>query len=410
MANRIWIMKINEKQLHAIALQRAEEMNDVKSFFMSNMSHELRTPLNAIVGLTNIIDQETQEPGTSINLQLIRSASDSLISSLDDIFDFAKIEKGELQLDQLPFLLSPIMDKAVRRFTILALEKNLEFKTDFSFNTDLQVIGDPLRLEQILNNILSNAIKFTTAGGVLFSVSSTVDDKHILTMDIAVTDTGIGIAPEKLEAVFEAFSQVEASNKRRFGGFGIGLSIVKTLVDRKKGKINIESKLGIGTTCSILLKFPTTVYPSLRMNRFPQDKYDLLGAKILVVEDNKMNQMVLKMMFSKWTGATASFADDGALALEMLQLEKIDLVLMDLQMPVMDGYEATAAIRSGIAGSQNLSVPIIALTADLMDSTKNTVFGLGVNDFMTKPVDQQLLYDKVVGLHTQRYPYDKLLY
>ncbi|TDO20177.1 hybrid sensor histidine kinase/response regulator [Pedobacter duraquae] len=398
MANRIWVMKVKEKELHAIALQRAEEMNDVKSFFMSNMSHELRTPLNAIVGLTNIIDQETKEPATSANLQLIRSASDSLISSLDDIFDFAKIEKGELQLDQLPFLLAPLMEKVSRRFTILALEKNLDFKTDFRFNTDIQVIGDPLRLEQILNNILSNAIKFTVHGGVLFSVSSKIDEQHKLTLDIVITDTGIGIVPEKLDAVFEAFSQVEATNTRRFGGFGIGLSIVKTLIDRKKGKITIQSKLGVGTTCSISLVFPVTAYPAAVQNRFPQNRYDLLGSKILVVEDNKMNQMVLKMMFSKWGGTTASFADHGADALEQLLLEEIDLVLMDLQMPVMDGYEATAAIRGGKAGDRNIMVPIIALTADLMDSTKNTVFELGVNDFMTKPVDQKTLYEKITSL------------
>ncbi|EDM38314.1 Signal transduction histidine kinase-like protein [Pedobacter sp. BAL39] len=398
MASRISLMKEKEKELSAIALQRSEEMNDVKSFFLSNMSHELRTPLNAILGLTDIISDENSDVKTRANLQLIKNASDTLISSLDDIFDFVKIEKGELTLDAVPFSLPEVLTKINQRFNSHSTQKGLLFISKIDIDKEVLLMGDQARMEQILNNLLGNAIKFTQHGYISFEVTSKQVGDQRMQISIGITDTGIGIAASKLDTIFEIFSQVEASNTRRFGGFGIGLSIVKTLVDLHKGAINIKSKIDVGTICTVDLFYDVVINVPVEDNVFPVDRYDLLGKNVLVVEDNKMNQMVLKMMFNKWENTRCFFADQGEEALTVLKNESIDVVLMDLQMPVMDGYEAISCIRAGKAGIQNVSVPIIVLTADLVDSTRQGVFELGVDDFMTKPVDQQLLYSKITSL------------
>lgn len=398
MAQRIGTLKSKAEELNLLALQRAEEMNDVKSYFMSNMSHELRTPLNAIVGLTNIIDAESKDPEIKAKLQLIKAASDSLLSSLNDIFDFAQIEKGDLKIDKVSFSAYEVFEKTRKRFSDLALEKALGFDFASNLNANVSILGDPVRLEQVINNILDNAVKFTSAGKISFNVEAKVSNENDLQLLVVISDTGIGIPESKLNGVFELFSQVEADNKRRFGGFGLGLGVVKTLVELQDGTIRLTSKVGSGTTCKIALTYPIDKIRKVVLNIFPEDRFDLLGRKILVVEDNKMNQMVLKMMFKKWANNTVIFAEHGAEGLSALQAEQIDIILMDLQMPVMDGYEAIAAIRSGAAGCENSDLPIIVLTADLMDSSKKNVFDLGVNDFMTKPVDQQMLYSKITML------------
>ncbi|MDB5020708.1 MAG: hybrid sensor histidine kinase/response regulator [Pedobacter sp.] len=401
MAKRIGTLKSKAEELNILALQRSEEMNDVKSYFMSTMSHELRTPLNAIVGLTSIIDAESKDPETKAKLQLIKSASDSLLSSLNDIFDFAKIEKGELRIDKVSFSGFEVVEKLRKRFFDLALEKGLAFEFASNMKSNVSIIGDPARLEQVLNNLLDNAVKFTSSGAVSFDIEANVVAGNQLQLLVVIGDTGIGIPESKLAGVFDLFSQVEADNKRRFGGFGLGLGVVKTLVELQDGTIKLASKVGFGTTCTIELRYPIDRVIQTVINKFPSEHYDLLGHKILVVEDNKMNQMVLKMMFKKWENNTVIFAEHGGQAISALQAQQIDLILMDLQMPVMDGYEAIAAIRSGLAGEENTDLPIIALTADLMDSSKQKVFDLGVNDFMTKPVDQELLYSKITVLLSQ---------
>jgi signal transduction histidine kinase/AmiR/NasT family two-component response regulator len=398
MAKRIGTMKSKAEALNLLALQRAEEMNDVKSYFMSNMSHELRTPLNAIVGLTNIIDSESKDPETKAKLQLIKNASDSLLSSLNDIFDFAQIEKGELRINQVSFSCVEVVEKLRKRFFDLASEKGIAFDYASNLNAQVTVLGDPVRLEQVLNNILDNALKFTSSGSVSFNIEASIEAGNELQLLVEIRDTGIGIPASKLNGVFELFSQVEANNKRRFGGFGLGLGIVRTLVELQKGTIELTSKVDMGTTCRITLNYPVEHIVQTVLNKFPEDRFDLLGKKILLVEDNKMNQMVMKMMFKKWANNTVIFAEHGGEALSALKAEQVDLILMDLQMPIMDGYEAIAAIRSGVAGAGNSDLPIIALTADLMDSSRQRVFDLGVNDFMTKPVDQQLLYSKITLL------------
>lgn len=397
MSNRIGLLKSKKEELQTFALQRSQEMNNVKSYFLSNMSHELRTPLNAILGLTNIMGEETSDPKLKAYCETIKYASHGLISSVNDILDFSKIEKGQLKLDNIEFKPAQVMDKVRTALLTQAENKGLSFEFNTNLTDRVSVIGDPIRLEQMLNNILSNAIKFTAKGGVTFSVDASTEAEQF-ELRLTVSDTGLGIEKEKLDSVFGVFSQVDLDTKRKFGGFGIGLSVVKALVDLHKGKIRLNSEVDKGTTCIIELRYPLASIMQEFRNSYPVDSYDLLNKHILVVEDNQMNQMVIRMMLKQWQNTTVSFANDGAEGLDALQNNQIDLILMDLQMPVMDGYEATSAIRGGKAGIEHINIPIIVLTADVMDATKERVFELGVDDYMTKPLDQKLLYQKVTAL------------
>lgn len=395
MSNRIRLLKSDQEKLQTIALQRSQEMNEVKSYFLSNMSHELRTPLNAILGITNSMQAEATDPKIKANFETIKYVSHSLISSVNDILDFSKIEKGQLVLQNAKFEPLKILEEARISASIQAKDKGLAFEFVKPKKENIVVIGDAGRLTQIVNNILNNAIKFTDKGFIRFSIEFIEKSEDTLNLLIKISDTGIGITQEKISSIFNMFTQVDTDNKRKFGGFGIGLCVVKALVDLQKGDIKIDSKINEGTICTISLNYEIAPAVKVPVNNFPTDVCDLMGKNILIVEDNQLNQMVIKMMLKKWLNTTTFLAKDGSESLEVLKNENIDVVLMDLQMPVMDGYEATQAIRAGQAGEQNVNVPIIVLTADVMESTKERVFELGVNDFMTKPIDQNILYQKV---------------
>ena len=397
MANRIRVLKTKKEELQTIALQKSQEMNDMKSYFLSNMSHELRTPLNAIMGLSNIMENENNDPKVKEKCEIIKEAAGSLLASVSDILDFSNIEHGGLKLDRIPFEPLIIIKRLSAKTKNQAEANGLNFRFESDLIDHTLLLGDPIRFEQIVNNILNNAVKFTSSGSITLKVSSLiVDDKQELNIEIA--DTGLGISPEKLTSIFDMFSQVNIDNKRKFGGFGIGLCLVKALVDLHHGTIELTSEVNKGTTCLTSLSFVIAPVPIKPLNLFPTDTYDLLNKHVLVVEDNPMNQMVLKMMLKKWKNTSVSFANDGSEGLAALDSKEIDIVLLDLQMPVMDGYEATEAIRGGKVGDRNTNIPIIVLTADMMDSTRERVFELGVNDYMNKPVDQKLLYEKITML------------
>lgn len=396
MVNRIGILRSKKEELQTVALQKSEEMNDIKSYFLSNMSHELRTPLNAILGLAAIMEKESNDPKVTANCEIIKYASHGLISSVNDILDFSKVEKGELELDKTEFAPFDVFKKLALSAEKQSHDKGLRFNFVTSLKDDLIVIGDPVRLEQIIYNVLGNALKFTSKGSIDFEiVSQSVN--QILNLKIIIRDTGTGIPKEKLETIFGLFSQTNIDNKRKHGGFGIGLSIVKALTDLHHGEIKIKSKLNEGTTCIIEIKFPIQETVKKIASTYSEDYYDLMGRHILVVEDNPMNQMIIQMMLEDWKNTAISLADDGAQCLEILKKEKIDLVLMDLQMPVMDGYEAISAIRQGLTGATNMDIPIIVLTADVTKETKERVYNLGATDYMNKPVEEQVMYKKITA-------------
>lgn len=402
LANRIRMLRNNKDELQILALQKAEEMSELKSYFLSNMSHELRTPLNAILGLAAIMEKESNDPRVLANCEVIRYASHGLISSVNDIIDFSKVEKGELKLEKIDFNPVHILNKLSLSAEKQCKDKGLTFKLIQSMNEDLVLIGDPVRFEQIIHNVLGNAIKFTAHGNVTMEAKSAIA-QNLLTLQLTIKDTGIGIPKEKLGSIFSLFSQNRSDNKRTHGGFGIGLSIVKVLIDLHQGKINIESAVDVGTSCDIKLTYPIQETIEKTINLYPEDEYNLLGKHILVAEDNTMNQMIIQMMLEDWKNTRVSLANDGAECLKILKDDdSIDLVLMDLQMPVMDGYEAIAAIRNDLTGINKTNIPIIVITADTTTDTKDRIFSIGADDYMSKPIEEEMMYQKLTAVLSRR--------
>ncbi|SEF64453.1 hybrid sensor histidine kinase/response regulator [Algoriphagus boritolerans] len=395
MANRIRILRNEKEKAQGLALQRSEESNEIKSFFLANMSHELRTPLNAILGLSQSIMKEISDERIKENLEVIKYSSVSLLSSIDDILDYSKIEKGELNLEQKPFDLQKSLSEIKALTYQQARDKGLIFSYEENVELPKRIVGDAVRFRQILNNILHNAIKFTPSGKVKLQVSQFEEIGENQQVTFKISDTGIGIKPEKLDRIFESFIQEQLDDKRKFGGFGLGLCIVKALTDLYQGSVAIESKPGVGTTVDVKLTFQKAQeepFESIKKNA----KTILKGKSILVVEDNPVNQLVIKSILRKWEGITFDFAGHGIEALDRLNSKSFDLILMDLQMPEMDGYEATEAIRKGQGGDRHTNIPIIAVTADTTEKSKIRASTVGMDDYLTKPVDAELLLEKVV--------------
>ncbi|WP_366184115.1 7TM diverse intracellular signaling domain-containing protein [Flavobacterium ovatum] len=395
MANLIRNLKNEKNELNRLALIRSEEMNDLKSYFLSNISHELRTPLNAIMNLIDAVSSEVEDEKIKKNCQVIKYSSHSLLSSVNDILDFSKIEKKEIKLDKVNFNLLSVIEEVKNNSEIRVLDKGLEFiYTKRGVFPDM-VSGDEMRLVQVINNVVSNAIKFTSEGFVKFEIESIVRSDTVRSLVVTVSDSGVGISKDKIDSIFDSFSQHNIDNKRKFGGLGLGLYIVKTLVDMQDGTIVMNSYPNKGTSCVITLDYEIVEQHKVEVVALLPEVYDLKGKTILVVEDNSINQMVIKMILKKWKNTQIIFANDGQEGLDAFKSHAIDIVLMDLQMPVMDGYEATIAIRNGEAGLENANVPIIAVTADVMETTKERVFEIGMNDYLTKPVKKELLYQTV---------------
>jgi signal transduction histidine kinase/ActR/RegA family two-component response regulator len=398
MANLIRNLKNETNELNRIALIRSEQMSDLKTYFLSNISHELRTPLNAIMNLTDSISSEVEDEKIKQKCQIIKYSSNSLLSSVNDILDFSKIEKNELKIEKILFNPKKVFLDLKNNAEMQAKDKGLDF--DFSISNDLPAIlkGDEIRLMQIVSNVLNNAIKFTSSGLINFSIDVLLQENNIARLIIKVTDTGVGISHEKMDRIFDSFSQNNIDNKRKFGGLGLGLFIVKTLVDMQDGTLSMKSELGQGTSCEITIDFEVVESKKIEIVTTEPIVYDLGGKTILVVEDNAMNQMVIKMITKKWLNTTVLYSNNGQEGLDMFKTNKIDIVLMDLQMPVMDGYEATIAIRNGDAGTENTNIPIIAVTADVMESTKSRTAAIGMNHYLSKPIKKEDLYEVIKAL------------
>jgi signal transduction histidine kinase/CheY-like chemotaxis protein len=398
MSNLIRNLKNEKNELNRLALVRSEEMNDLKSYFLSNISHELRTPLNAIMNLIDSISKEVKDDAIKKNCQIIKYSSHSLLSSVNDILDFSKIEKGELKLEESQFepvkVLEHLKNNAINR----AHDKGLEFQFSKSANIPDCIIGDVTRLAQVVNNVLSNAIKFTSEGVVKFHIDAEMKPNNRANLILTVSDSGVGIPKEKMDSIFDSFSQNNIDNKRKFGGLGLGLYIVKTLVDMQKGTVEMDSIENVGTTCKISIDFDVVPQEKKEVIAIEPVVYDLEGKTILVVEDNPINQMVVKMIVKKWLNTTVVYANNGQEGLDAFETNQFDIVLMDLQMPIMDGYEATIAIRNGEAGISNANIPIIAVTADVMETTKERVKEIGMNNYLSKPIRKETLFQMIKDL------------
>jgi len=397
MANRIRLLKTEKEEIQKIALMRAVESNDMKTYFLSNMSHELRTPLNAIVGLSKSILSSTDNTSIKNNLEVIQYSSMSLLGSINDILDYSRIEKGELKLARDDFNLPRIIQELKVVTNQKSREKGLDFIYDERNDINIKLVGDPIRLKQIISNVLDNATKFTQNGQIKLAVGTKEKKGNIVTLILEIEDTGVGIAKEKLNQVFDSFSQEQINDKRKYGGFGIGLCIVKALVDLHNGSINIRSVKNEGTQVKISIDLEKSIASPKTLDLLsPKQSEKLMeGKHFLVVEDSTVNQLVIKSILRKWRGVSFDFANHGLEALEAMKTTAYDLILMDLQMPEMDGYEATELIRAGQSAMNSKDIPIIAVTADTTEKTKVRVYAIGMDDYITKPIDQELLYASV---------------
>ena len=395
MANLIRKLKAEREELQTLALQKSEEMNELKSYFLSNISHELRTPLNAILNTAKSIANDSKDEQIQNSSQIIKYSTYSLLNSINDILDFSKIEKNEIKLELTEFDLTKTVEHIAANFSREAKDKGLEFTFTKSQNLPQMVKGDVAKLSQILQNILSNALKFTNEGFVKFNLEAKYGKEKNVQLTFAISDSGVGISKEKINSIFDSFSQEDINNKRKFGGLGLGLYIVKHLIQLQNGKIKVESTTGLGTLITIELNYENIEVKKESTDATSTNTYDLKGKSILVVEDNAMNQMVIKIITKKWLNTIVEFANNGQEGIQKLQDNNYDIILMDLQMPIMDGYEATIAIRKGLAGEDKKSIPIIALTADVMETTKTKVMEIGMNLYMSKPVDKDILFEKI---------------
>ncbi|MCX6185657.1 MAG: response regulator [Bacteroidetes bacterium] len=369
-----------------------------KSDFLSNMSHEIRTPMNAILGLTDLLLEENFEGSNLENLKSIKYSADNLLVIINDILDFSKIEAGKITFESIDFDLRLRMAELKKTFDYRAKEKGLEFNVTVPDNVPNYIKGDPYRLNQILFNLVGNAIKFTSKGfvEVKTSINARNDDKISLIFDIV--DSGIGVPEHKQNKIFESFTQAYTDTTRKFGGTGLGLAITKNLTMLQGGTISIKSKVGSGTTFTVEIPFEIGNPDALeKQDKTEKDLIlDLSEIKILLVEDNLMNQFVAKQFFKKWNNEI-SIANNGIEAIEILALDgSFDLVLMDLQMPELSGFEATEVIRAEHTRVKNRNIPIIALSADAFQETRRKVLEAGMNDFVTKPFKPEELYHKIV--------------
>ena len=394
MTNLIRTLREEKELSQLMALKKSEEISELKTFFMSNMSHELRTPINAIMG---IVETELADHKNAIEdrkkYQIIRNATISLLSNVNDVLDFEKIEKNEIQLKSEVFNPSIVLNQISENWKVEAQKKGLDYLFEMDSEIPTHVIGDSDRLIQIINNVLSNAVKFTTSGIIVLKLKCVIQPNAICQFAFQVSDTGVGMNKDQIDHVFESFNQMRLNHKRKFGGIGLGLTIAKHLVTLFKGDIKINSEINKGTEVfiNIPLKVSQIKKPVIDANTSSLEQ----PMHILIVEDNRLNQMVMRKLLGSFQSISFSVVENGEEAIKTLKNEVYDLILMDLQMPVMDGYETTEFIRSGKLGLEIQNIPIIAVTADAMDETRERVLNIGMNDFMTKPITRDLLFEKI---------------
>lgn len=382
---------ITQRKKDAEELLRAQK---AKEQFLANMSHEIRTPINGIAGMANLLSESSNPEDQKKYINAIRNSTENLKVIINDILDISIIESGKLKFEKIGFNVKYQLGAVVDTFIFQCKEKGIDINYSISENADKILLGDPVRLNQILINLISNAVKFTHIGEININVDVDRVENGRYYIKFKVSDTGVGIQPEKIQRIFESFTQADESVTRRYGGTGLGLSIVKQLVELQNGTISVSSEESKGTTFEFIIPYEfgkeqDLVQPS-ESQQEPTPTHSFQGLRVLLVEDNDINRLYALNMLKKWQ-CEVDIAENGYIALEKLKGKDFDLILMDVQMPIMDGYETTKSIRSNMKPPKK-DIPIIALTANAIKGDNEKCLEVGMNDYLSKPFQSEDLF------------------
>lgn len=393
------VTKLKEAQKELVlAKEKAELAVLAKSQFLSIMSHEIRTPMNAVIGLAHLLLEDDPRQDQLENLKTLQFSAENLLGLINDILDFNKMESGKLTLESVPLNLKDLISRVIHSYAFQVREKNLTIYFHYDPSIPTKLLGDPVRISQIINNLLSNAVKFTLEGTITVKVDCLALREKEIDLKISVQDTGIGIAQDNMEVIFEPFTQASTETTRKYGGTGLGLAIVKKLIDLFESSIQVSSKTNQGTTISFVMTFHEAIAEiDTPLERTSPSISNLMHFKILIAEDNLVNQLLIKKFMKKWGVVQFQIASDGEEAIDWLQKEQYDLAILDIQMPVKDGFAVAAHVRT----HENASIqklPLIAMTASPFDEIKEDFEKFKFNVYIPKPFNPDYMYSKLIEL------------